>query len=124
MLLDLSGLTREELLKPSPFHIHAVISKKVSDERRAKAKTGSNLETIQTLVGLAEKAIANTLAAENLKQVLIARTVLLFEITIMMWMMMMRKNDTFSSYYALHDVTVLVAAELDAIALLADTGGP
>ena len=31
------------------------------------------------------------------------------------------ENDTFSSYDALEDVTVLEAAELDAIALLADT---
>ena len=30
-------------------------------------------------------------------------------------------NDTFSSYLALDDVTVFEAAELDAIALLADT---
>ena len=39
-----------------------------------------------------------------------------------LWMMMMmRKFDTFPSYVALDDVTVLEAAELDAIALLADT---
>ena len=34
---------------------------------------------------------------------------------------MTRKNDTFSSCVALDDVTVFEAAELDAIALLADT---
>ena len=57
MLLDLSGLTREErvmvqasisnvtnailteLMTPSSFNIHALISQKVRDERRAKANT-------------------------------------------------------------------------------------
>ena len=44
--------------------------------QRAKAETGSNVETIQTLVGFAEKARANTLAAKNLEQVPITRTLL------------------------------------------------
>ena len=34
-----------------------------------------------------------------------------------------KENDTFSSYVALAHVTVFEAAELDAIALLADTWG-
>ena len=38
-----------------------------------------------------------------------------------MMMMMMRKMTRFSSCVALDDVTVFEAAELDAIALLADT---
>ena len=88
MLLDKSGLTREErvmvqrfqsvtnailteLLTHSSFNIHVFISEKVKDEQRAKAKTVSNVLRIQTPVGFEEKANANTLAAENLKQVLI-----------------------------------------------------
>ena len=38
-----------------------------------------------------------------------------------LWIVMRPGNDTFSSYVALDDVTVFEAAELDAIALLADT---
>ena len=90
MLLDLSGLTREErvvyrpqptlnailkeLLTPLSFNIHVFISEKARNERTATAKTGSNVETVQTIVGFAEKARANTLAAENLEQVPIGRT--------------------------------------------------
>ena len=101
-LLDLSGLTREErvmvqasistnaililtvLLTPSSVNIHVFISEKVRYERRAMAKTGSNVETIQTLVGFAEKARANTQAAQILEQVLITRTSLPLKITIIM----------------------------------------
>ena len=54
-----------ELLKPSLFNIHVLISERVSDEQRAKAKTGQNVETLQTLVDFAEKAKTNTLTAEN-----------------------------------------------------------
>ena len=105
------------------------------------------METIQTLVGFAKRAKANTVAAENLEQVPITRATLPLMITIMMktglnpqmpikhttirltlevttekrlWTMMM-ENDTFSSHVPLDDVTVFEAAELDAIALLADT---
>ena len=39
----------------------------------------------------------------------------------MMVVMMLMEYDTFSSYVALDDFTVFEAAELDAIALLADT---
>ena len=83
MLLDLSGLTREERVMVQAsignerdfdrvadafiFNMHVFISEKVKDEQRARAKTVSNVLIIQTLVGFAEKA--NTLAAENLEQV-------------------------------------------------------
>ena len=73
MLLDLSGLTREErvmvqasdatlteLPKLSKSNIHVFTSGRAKDERRAKAKTDSNVLTIQTLVGFAEEAKANT----------------------------------------------------------------
>ena len=43
-----------------------------------------NVETIQTLVGFAEKVRANTLATENLEQVTITRTPLALKITTMM----------------------------------------
>ena len=105
--------------------------------------------TIQTLVGFAAKAKANTLAAENPERVPITRTPLPLKITIIMmetWMnlqtpikptmtqltpevmtekklwtvVMTRKVDTLSSYVALDDVSVVEAAELDAIALLAE----
>ena len=81
MLLGLSGLTREErvmvqasigderdfdrVTDASSFNIHVFISEKVKDEQRAKVKTGSNVLTIQTLVGCAEKDEVNTPAAEN-----------------------------------------------------------
>ena len=73
MSLDLSGLIREEKLSSSSIHVY---------ERRAKA------ETIQTLVGFAEKAKAGTLAAENLERVLITRTSLRITIitTLKTWM--------------------------------------
>ena len=107
--------------------------------------------TIQTLVGSAEKAKASTQAMENLELVPTKRTSPPLKITIItmmkkwmnlqtpikptmtqltlevmtekkLWTMMMtRENDTFSSHVALDDVTIFEAAELDAIALLADT---
>ena len=73
-----------ELLTPSSFHIHVITSVKVRNERRPKAKTGSNVETIQTLVGFAEKVRVNTLAAENLDQVLVTRISIPLKIVIMM----------------------------------------
>ena len=123
---------------------------RVKDERRAKAKTDSNVLTIQTLVGLAEMAKGNTPAAENPERMPITRTSLPLKITIIILMKDMdesanayrahddpvdpgsddgeggpdyddsQENDTFSSYVALDDVSVFEAAELDAIALLAD----
>ena len=54
-----------ELLTPSSFNIHVLISEKVRDERRAKAKAGSNVETIQTLVGLAEKFLTAETGASS-----------------------------------------------------------
>ena len=85
MLLDLSGLTREErVIVQASINNERIISENVRVERRAKAKTGSNVKTVQTLVGSAEKARANTLAAENLEQVPITRTLLPLKITIMM----------------------------------------
>ena len=162
MLLDLSGLTREERVlvkasinnerdfdRPSLLDIHVFVSEKVSDEQRAKAKTGQNVETLPALVGFAEKARANTLAAENLEQsayYAICTSVedydygddttepadayqahnvpadpgtdegeeILDDVDD-------DENETVSSYVALDDVTALEAAELDAIALLADT---
>ena len=129
-----------ELPKPSSSNIHASTSERVKDEQRAKAKTDSNVLTIQTLVGFAEKAWAKTLAAENLERVSLP---LKIKITIDEDMDESadayqahngsddgeealdydddEENDTFSSYVALDDVTVFEAPELDAIALLADT---
>ena len=106
--------------------------------------------TIRTLVGFAGKAKANALAAENLERVPITRTSLPLRITIIFDEDTDEsanayqahndpvdtgsddgeealdndddeENDTFSSYVVLDDVTVFEAAELDAIALLADT---
>ena len=67
MLLGLSGLTREEHVRvqasvnnerdfdrvadASSSNIHVSTSERVQDEQRAKAKTDSNMLTIQTLVG-------------------------------------------------------------------------
>ena len=120
---------------------------RVKDERSVKAKTDSNVLTIQTLVGFSRKV--NTLAVENLERVPITRTSVPFKISIIMlktWMNLQTpiestmpqltleamtekklwsmyvacdEKDTFSSDVALDDVTVFEAAELDAIALLA-----
>ena len=131
-----------ELPKPSSSNIHVPTSERVKDRQRAKAKTDSNVLTIQTLVGLAGRTKANTLAAENLERVPITRTSPPVKITIIMMETQAhndpvdpgsddgeealgydddKENDTFSSCLALDDVTVFEAAELDAIALLADT---
>ena len=78
-----------ELPKLSSSNIRVFTSVRVKDERRAKAKTDSNVLTIQTLVGFAEKAKVNTLAAENLERVPTTRTSLPLKITIIMmkiWM--------------------------------------
>ena len=121
------------------FNIHAFISEKVREKRRAKAKTGSNADTIQTLLGSGKSGAsayyANFTSVENYD----------YEDDMSEpadacqahndpvdpgsddgedaaddddddW-----KNDTFSCYVALDDVLVFEAAELDAIALLADT---
>ena len=107
------------------------------------------MERIQTLFGFAERARANTIAGENLEQVPITRTSLPLKITIMMTTRFEpadayhahndpvdpasddgeealdddddEENETCSSYVALDDVNVFGAAEVDAIALLADT---
>ena len=108
------------------------------------------METIQTLVGFAERARANTVTSENLEQVPITRATLPLKIAIMMTTRLNpqmpnthttirltlgsddgeeplddddddEENDTFSSYVPLDDATVFEAAELDAIALPADT---
>ena len=106
--------------------------------------------TIQTLFGFAEKAKANTLAVENLERVPITRTSPPVEDYDYYYDEDMdesanvyqahndpvdpgsddgeeapdydddEENDTCSSYVALDDVTVFEAAELHAIALLAD----
>ena len=73
-----------ELLKPSSFNIHVFISEKIRDVCGEKAKTGENVEIIQTFVGFAEKARGNPLAAENLEQVPITRNTLPLKIRIMM----------------------------------------
>ena len=105
--------------------------------------TDSNVETIETLVGFAEKARANTLAAEHLEQVLITRATHYDDDTIEHADAYQahndpvdpgsddiagaldddadEENDTFSSDVALDDVPVVEAGELDELALLADT---
>ena len=67
MLLDQSGLTREErvvvqasISNECDFdsrrsYIHGSISARIKDERRAKAKTDPNVLIVRTLVGFAEK---------------------------------------------------------------------
>ena len=140
-----------KLPKPSSFNIHVFISERAEDERRAKAKTDSNVLTIQTLVGFAEKAKANTLAEENLERVPHHANLTSVEDYDYYYDEYMdesenayqahddtvdpgsddgeealdndgdEENETFSSYVALDNVTVFEAAELDAIALLADT---
>ena len=83
LLLDLTGLTREERVRvqalisneailtelqtQSSFNIHESTSGRIKDEQRAKAKTDSNVLSIQTLVGFKDKAKAHALAAENLE---------------------------------------------------------
>ena len=89
MLLDLSGLTREERLMVSASISnvrdfdrvaealtiqHPRIHLRERDEGREKAKTGSNVLTVKTPDGFAEKAEANTLAVEKLERVPITRT--------------------------------------------------
>ena len=96
MLLDLSGLTREErvvvqasisnerdfdrvavalIIQHPRIHLR-------ENQRRAKAKTDSNVLTTQTLVGYAEEAKASTLAVENLERAPITRTSLPLKIMI------------------------------------------
>ena len=58
-----------------------------------------NVETIQTLVGFADKVRANTLATENLEQVPITRTSLALKITTMMTDM----NESADAYQAHND---------------------
>ena len=110
MLLDPSGLTREErvMVQASVSNdpdfdrvaealiILASISRKTKDEQRAKAKTDSNVLTIQTLGGSAKKAKANTLVAENLERVPSTRTSLPLKITVIFlmktWMNLQTSN--------------------------------
>ena len=85
MLLDLSGLTREERVMVQASIGNERDFDRVADaliiQHQRKAKSGSSVMIIQTLAGFAEKA--NTLAAENLEQVLITRTSLPLKITMM-----------------------------------------
>ena len=98
MLLDLSGLTREDRVMVQASIGNERDFVRVAEaliiqhprthlrERRtkAKAKTDSNVLIIQTLVGFAGKAKANTLAAENLERVPVTRTSLTMTMTISM----------------------------------------
>ena len=73
-----------ELPKLSSPNIRVSSSERVKDEQRARARTDSNVLTIQTLVGFAEKAKAkaNTLAVGNLERVPTKRTSPLLKTTI------------------------------------------
>ena len=101
MLLDLSGLTHvERVMVQASINNernvdsvadaliiqHPRIHLRESQRRaKARAKTGQNVEMIQTFVGFAENAKANAPAAGNLEQVpIITRTSLPLKITIMM----------------------------------------
>ena len=114
MLLDLSGLTREERVmvqasisnvrnfdRVAEAHIiqlvHVFTSVRVKDERRVKANTDSYVLTIQTLVDFAEKAKATKFAAENLERVPITRTSLPSKITIVLMKTQMNLQTPFSS---------------------------
>ena len=157
MLLDLSGLTSEE---------RVMVQASISNERdldrvaealihlrespiRTKGK-GSNVLMIQTLVGFAEKARANTLtgigksgaiahyakitSVEDYDYYDLRRVILQTPIkptTIQLTPEATNggealdhdddeENDTFSPHVALDDITVFEAAELDASALLAE----
>ena len=94
VLLDLSGLTREErgadlneqmnviltkLRMLSSFNIHVFTFEKVVSARRENAKTEANVETTQTLVGFRRKV--NIVAVTNLEQVPFTQTPL--KITVM-----------------------------------------
>ena len=98
MPLDLSGLTREERVKVQVSisnerdfdrvaealivqhpRIHLLERQKRAKE---KAKTDSNVETAQTLVGFERKAKASTLAVEHLEQIP-TRTSLPLKMTVM-----------------------------------------
>ena len=80
MLLDLSGLTREERVMAQASISNEHDFDRVADAlimqhprihlRESQRRTkGSNVETIQTLIGSVEMARTNTLAAEKLEQV-------------------------------------------------------
>ena len=167
MSLDLSGLTREErvmvqasinvmnvilteLPKLSSSKIRENISGRTKDERRAKAKTDSNVLTIRILVGSAGRAKASI---GNGKSGASAHHANLTSVEDHNYYHDEdldesananeahndpvdpgsddgeeapdydddEEHDTLSSYIAVDDVTIYEAAELDAIALLADT---
>ena len=140
-----------ELPKLSSSNIRVYTSGRIKDERRAKAKTDSNVLTIRTLNGSAKKAKkgkhtgsgksgasahhANLTSVENYDY---------YDEDLIESANVYQahndpvdpgsddgedapdydddeENDTLSSYIALDDVTIYEAAELDAIALLADT---
>ena len=131
----------------SSFNIHVFTFEKFGNARREEAKTDSNAETTQTLVGFRRKA--STPAVENLEQVPVTRTSLPLKTTVMTTtrsnqQMLIKhtndpvdpgsdvgaealdfdddeENDTFSPNVALDDVSVFEAVELDATTLLADT---
>ena len=101
MLLDLIGLTRDErvmvqasinnerdfteLPKPSSIKNPRIHLREKSETCEGKSQRRvKNVETIQTLVGFAEKARANTPTAENLEQVPITRTTRQLKISIRM----------------------------------------
>ena len=150
-LQSATHVTLTELPKLSSSNIPVFISGRTKDERRAKAETDSNVSTIRTLVVSAKEAKASTLAAEHLERVLNTRTSSQLKIYDYYYDEDLdesanayqahndpvdpgiddgeeapdydedEENDTLSSYIALDDDTVYEAAELDAIALLADT---
>ena len=108
MLLDLSGLAREErvmvqasISDESDFdrvaevliiqhpRIHFRESQRRTKGKGQRQRRIQNVSTIQTLVGFAEKAKANTLAAENLERVPNTQTSLPLKIRIILmktWM--------------------------------------
>ena len=141
-----------ELPKLSSSNIHVVTAVRVKDERRAKAKTDSNVLTIRTIDGFAEKSKgkhagsgksgtsahhANVTSAKDYDYYYdddvdeAANACHVHNDPVDPGSDDEEEeapdhddneeNDTFSSYVALDDVTVFEAAELDAIALLADT---
>ena len=80
-----TNATLTKLPKLSSSNIHVSTSSvRVKAERRAKAKTDSNVLIIRTLVGFAHEARANTLAAENLEQMPSTGATLPLKVTIMM----------------------------------------
>ena len=128
------NLILTKLRMPSSFNIHVFTFEKVENLRREQAKTESNVETKQTLVRFKRKV--NTLAVKNREKAPYGYDDDTVELADAYQAHNDpasdvgeeapdydddEENDTFSSYVALDDVSVFEAAELDAIALLADT---